>query len=91
METLRHDLAFAVRSLRRNRLFTLSVIITLSLAIGAGVSTFAIAEAALLTPPPFPEPDRIAMLFTTYVAPSEGPERYRWSYQRFRMLERSLT
>ena len=91
MNGLAADLRLALRVLAKHRALALSVVITLSLAIGAGVSTFAIAEAALITPPPFPEPHRIAMLFTTYTARSRSPERYRWSYPRFRMLERSLT
>ena len=91
MNGLAADLKLALRVLRHHHALALSVVTTLALAIGAGVSTFAIAEAALITPPPFPEPGRIAMLFTTYTAPSESPQRYRWSYPRFRMLERSLT
>jgi len=85
------DLRLALRLLRRNRTLSLSVIGTLALAIGAGVATFAIAKAALITPPPFPEPDRLAILFTTHTEPRRGTERYRWSYPRFRMLEKSLT
>src|SRR5262245_59644059 len=85
------DLRFALRVLRRNRTLSLSVIATLALAIGAGVATFAIAKAALITPPPFPEPDRLAMLFTTHTESGRGTERYRWSYPRFRMLEKTLT
>ena len=85
------DLRLAFRLLRRNRTLAVSVITTLALAIGAGVATFAIAEAALITPPPFPEPDRLAMLFTTHTEPARGTERYRWSYPRFRLLEKSLT
>jgi predicted permease len=84
------DLRLALRVLRRNRTLSVSVIGTLALAIGAGVATFALAEAALITPPPFPEPDRLAMLFTTHTEPARGTERYRWSYPRFRMLEKSL-
>ena len=85
------DLRLAFRLLRRNRTLTISVITTLALAIGAGVATFAIAEAALIAPPPFPEPDRLVMLFTTHTEPARGTERYRWSYPRFRLLEKSLT
>src|SRR6476660_8242761 len=91
MTELTADLRLALRLLRRHRTRTISVITTLALAIGAGVATFAIAEAALITPPPFPEPHRLAMLFTTHTEPTRGTERYRWSYARFRMLEKSLT
>ena len=89
MTELAADLRLAFRVLRRNRTLAVSVVTTLALAIGAGVATFAIAEAALITPPPFPQPDRLAMLYTTHTAPARGTERYRWSYQRFRMLAAS--
>jgi len=91
MDSLIADLRLAGRVLRRNRTLSLSVIATLGLAIGAGVATFAIAEAALITPPPFPEPDRLALVYTTHTEPTRGTERYRWSYPRFRMLARALT
>ena len=91
MDSLLADLRLAGRIFRRNRTLALSIIATLGLAIGAGVSTFAIAEAALITPPPFAEPDRLALLYTTHTEPARGTERYRWSYPRFRMLERALT
>src|SRR5690349_20566794 len=85
------DLRLDFRLMRRSRTLAISVITTLALAIGAGVATSAIAEAALITPPPLPEPFRLAMLFTTHTEPARGTERYRWSYPRFRLLEKSLT
>jgi predicted permease len=90
MTDLAADFRLATRVLRRNRTLALSVIATLALAIGAGVAVFALAQAALITPPPFPQADRLAILFTTHTEPARGTERYRWSYPRFRMLERSL-
>ena len=91
MRDLPADLRLAIRVLRRNATLSLSVIATLALAIGAGVATFAVAEAALITLPPFREPERLAILFTTHTEPARGTERRRWSYARFRALERSLT
>jgi putative ABC transport system permease protein len=91
MRDLTADLRLAIRGLRRNATLSLSVIATLALAIGAGVATFAVAEAAFITPPPFRDPERLAILFTTHTEPTRGTERLRWSYARFRMLEQSLT
>ncbi|HEX6049600.1 MAG TPA: ABC transporter permease [Gemmatimonadaceae bacterium] len=91
MKSVLYDVRVGVRVLRRNPTTTASVVATLALAIGAGVSTFALAQAALIAPPPFPESERLAMVFTTRVAPGRSPQRFRWSYQRFRLLERSLT
>jgi putative ABC transport system permease protein len=91
MHDLPADLRLAVRVIRRNVTLSVSVVATLALAIGAGVATFAIAAAALITPPPFHDPGRLAILFTTHTDPTRGTQRLRWSYQRFRMLEQSLT
>ena len=91
MHDLTADLRLAGRVLRRNATLSLSVVATLALAIGAGVATFAVAEAALITPPPFRDPERLAILFTTRADPARGTQRLRWSFERFRMLERSLT
>ena len=91
MDSLIADVRLAFRVLGRARTLAVSIVVTLGLAIGAGVATFAIAEAALITPPPFAEPDRLAMVYTTHTEPSRGTERLRWSYPRFRMLARSLT
>ena len=91
MDSLIADIRLAFRVLGRARTLAVSIVATLGLAIGAGVATFAIAEAALITPPPFAEPDRLAMVYTTHTEPSRGTERLRWSYPRFRMLATSLT
>ena len=66
MDGLIGDLRLAARSLRKNRTLAVSVVATLALAIGAGTATFAVAEAALITPPPFRDPDLLAMLYTTH-------------------------
>ena len=79
------------RVLRRNRLLALTVVATLATAIGATVSTFSLVAAALITPAPFPEPQRLAILFTTHTEPGRATEQYRWSYTRFRLLQRALT
>src|SRR5687767_86640 len=91
MGTLIADLRLAIRVLGRSRTLAASIVVTLGLAIGAGVATFAVAEAALITPPPFPAPHQLALLYTTHTEPSRGTERLRWSYPRFRLLARSLT
>jgi putative ABC transport system permease protein len=57
------DLRYAARTLRRNA--ALSVVIVGSLAIGIGANTaiFSVVNALLLEPLPYPEPDRLAVLW----------------------------
>ena len=53
------DLRFAVRALRRAPGYTAVALLTLGIGIGGTVAAFTVVDAALLTPLPFPEPDRI--------------------------------
>ncbi len=58
--TLHSDVAFVVRTLVRQPLFTLSVILTLGLSIGANASIFTAVNAYLLKPFPVRDADRLA-------------------------------
>jgi putative ABC transport system permease protein len=62
LEEFREDVRFAVRQLRMSPGFTLVATITLALGIGANSAMFALADAALVRPLPFPEPDRLVVL-----------------------------
>lgn len=62
------DLRFALRSLRRDRAFTLVAVLTLGLGIGASVSIFSVLHAVVLKPLPFPEASRLVDIATTFQA-----------------------
>ena len=51
LESIRQDLAYAARSLRRQRGFTISVVIVLALGIGANATMFSVIDQVLLRPP----------------------------------------
>jgi putative ABC transport system permease protein len=59
-----HDIRYALRTLRRFRLYALSAIITLALGIGASIAVFSVIDATLLRALPYPEPDRLVALRT---------------------------
>ena len=63
MDTLRQDLRYALRTLTRNFGFSSVVILTLVLGIGANTAIFTVVNGILLKPLPYPEPDRLLMLW----------------------------
>jgi MacB-like periplasmic core domain len=56
------DARYGLRQLRRTPLFTLATVATLGLTIGATSALFAIANAVILRPLPYPQSDRIVSI-----------------------------
>src|SRR5215510_1673336 len=56
------DLRFAARSLSRARAFTLAVVLTLGLGIGANTAIFSVFRGVLLKPLPHRDGDRLVYL-----------------------------
>jgi len=67
-ETLRQDIAFAMRGFARHWTFSLLVVLTFGLGIGATTAMYSVVDAVLLRPIDAPEPERIASIYTTIPA-----------------------
>jgi len=59
MKDLAKDLRFGLRMLLRYPTVTLISLLTLGLGIGASTAVFSVIDATLLSPLPFPEPERL--------------------------------
>jgi len=60
MQSLWRDLRYVLRSLRRNRAFTITALLTLALGIGANTAVFSVVNSILIRPLPYPDADRLA-------------------------------
>jgi hypothetical protein len=61
-ESLWQDIRFAARQMGRAPAFTLAVVATLALGIGATTAIFTVVHATLLRPLPYPEAERIVSI-----------------------------
>jgi len=82
---LSRDVRLALRGLRRVPGFTLAAVLILALGLGANITTFSALKLAVLTPPPFPEADRLVNVDLTRAAEG-GPRTSRWAYPYLRTL-----
>jgi len=65
---MNHDVRLALRSLAKTPGFTLVVVLTLALGIGANTAIFSVVHAVLMAPLPFTDPGRLARVTVDLVA-----------------------
>lgn len=62
LRNLLHDLRYAVRQLRRDPGFSLTVILTLALSVGVATAVFCVIDAVILRPLPYKNPEKIVFV-----------------------------
>src|SRR5829696_10502551 len=82
------DLRYAGRMLRKHLLFSLGIIVTVALGIGANATIFGVINAVLLEPLPYKDPDRLVRLWesnpgqTQPESPVSVPNFQDWQQQQ---------
>ena len=62
-EQILQDLRHGFRLLRKYPAFSLAIIVTVALGLGANATIFGVINAVLLEPLPYSEPDRLVRLW----------------------------
>src|SRR5882672_10074953 len=93
LDDLQRDLTHALRALAKNPGFTLVVVLTLALGIGANTAIFSVVNALLLRPLPYKNADRLVQLIMDVPAaesPTKRPLRAALGLSRAEMAEVGL-
>jgi macrolide transport system ATP-binding/permease protein len=75
-ESVTQDFRFALRQMRKNRGFAVAAVLILALGIGAATTMFALVDAVLLRPLPFPNPSQLADVGETANMIPDAPLSY---------------
>lgn len=86
MGTLRQNLRLAVRQLWRSPGFTVTVIVTLALSIGANTAIFSVVNALLLKSLPYSHPERIGTIYTRVTGLHGWEERHHVNGEQWELL-----
>lgn len=81
LETLRRDVAFGFRQLRKNPGFTVIAVIALALGIGANTAIFSVVDSVLFRPLPYADSDRLAVVLHNGNNPVAPANFYDWQAQ----------
>ena len=81
LDTLGRDLRLALRGIRRRPGFTLAVVLTLALGIGANTAIFGVVDGVLIKPLPYPDADELVSI--EQVAPGLNVNQLRISASQY--------
>lgn len=80
------NLKFSVRQMHRAPGFTATVVLTLALSIGANTAIFSLMNALLLKNLPYPDPERIAAIYTRITGNLNSDSRSNLDGEKWELL-----
>ena len=86
LDSLFQDARFALRALRKSPGFTLTVILTLALSVGANTAIFSLVNALLLKSLPYPDPERMSTIYTRISGSQPSDERHNLNGEQWELL-----
>jgi predicted permease len=92
LETVLQDLRYGARSMRKSPVFTIVVVLTLALGVGATTAIFSIVNAVLLRPLPYERSEELVRIYSQ--VPDGTLDRFSMSpldYLDFRQRNRAFT
>ena len=90
IKNLRHDLGYALRVMKKRPWFTLTIILTLAVGIGANTAMFSTLNAIMFRDLPYAEPGEIVMGRSTFSG-NIGPNVSGYDLYDYREQSRSFT
>jgi predicted permease len=86
LELLGQDIHYGLRQFRRDPGFTVTVILTLALSVGANTAIFSLVNALLLKSLPYARPDRMGSIYTRITGPISTDERHHLNGEQWELL-----
>ena len=92
MQTLRQDIAYALRQMRLSPVFTLTAMLTLALGIGATTAIFSLIHTVMLKSLPVVDPSRLYRIGSGGDCCVEGSPQDNWgmfSYPFYELMKKN--
>ena len=86
LEALLQDFRFGLRMSLKSPGFTLTVILTLALSVGANTAVFSLVNALLLSSLPYAHPERMGTIYTRISGSKPSDERHNLNGEQWELL-----
>ncbi|MGB8537087.1 MAG: ABC transporter permease [Acidobacteriaceae bacterium] len=86
LELFGQDIHYGLRQFWRNPGFTVTIILTLALSVGANTAIFSLVNALLLKSLPYANPERMGSIYTRITGPVSRDERHHVNGEQWELL-----